>query len=67
MTFNKHYATENFHLIDTKPEIPKKQIFVFGSIIASTASLVALGLISYLQYLHNPSFHSLIQSKGIFL
>ena len=59
--------SKNFLFVDTKKYINKKQAFIFGSIIAigclGGAFLIAL----YIEYLHNPVFHSFIQSKGIYL
>ncbi len=59
--------SRRFVFVDTKPNSSKKQIFIFGSILAigclSGAFLIAL----YIEYLHNPAFHSFVQSKGIFL
>tara|TARA_Y100001968_G_scaffold137811_1_gene125990 strand:- start:223 stop:417 length:195 start_codon:yes stop_codon:yes gene_type:complete len=59
--------SKRFVFVDTKANVNKKQVFIFGSIIAggclSGAFLIAL----YIEYLHNPAFHSFIQSRGIFL
>tara|TARA_Y100001978_G_C23338731_1_gene266439 strand:+ start:201 stop:395 length:195 start_codon:yes stop_codon:yes gene_type:complete len=59
--------SKRFRIVDTKQNISKKQVFIFGSIVAggclSGAFLIAL----YIEYLHNPVFHSFVQSKGIFL
>tara|TARA_B100000700_G_C14695093_1_gene691786 strand:+ start:471 stop:674 length:204 start_codon:yes stop_codon:yes gene_type:complete len=60
----KHYRAG---FVDTKPDLPKKQIIIFGSIIAGSSMVGFLGFVFYQQYLHNPVFHSIIQSKGIFL
>ena len=64
MTVSK---SKRFVYVDSKPKVNKKQGFIFGSIIAfgclSGAFIIAL----YIEYLHNPAFHSFIQSKGIFL
>ena len=58
---------KRFGFVDTKQNISKKQVFIFGSVVAggclSGAFLIAL----YIEYLHNPAFHSFVQSKGIFL
>tara|TARA_Y100001968_G_C18689554_1_gene406310 strand:- start:110 stop:313 length:204 start_codon:yes stop_codon:yes gene_type:complete len=67
MSNSKVLEWKNFEFIDTKPEVPKKQIFIFGSAIASSAMIFATCFIAYIQYLHNPAFHIFIQSKGIFL
>tara|TARA_B100000700_G_C14381316_1_gene550535 strand:- start:231 stop:425 length:195 start_codon:yes stop_codon:yes gene_type:complete len=56
-----------FVLVDKKPTINKKQIFVFGSIIASSCLSGAFLIALYIEYLHNPALHIFIQSKGIFL
>ena len=53
--------------VDTKPNVSKKQVFIFGSIIASSCLSSAFFIALYIEYLHNPSFHSFIQSRGIFL
>jgi len=53
--------------VDTKPRISKKQVFIFGSIIASSCLSGAFVIALYIEYLQNPAFHSFIQSKGIFL
>ncbi len=53
--------------IDTKQNVSKKQVFIFGSIIASSCLSGAFLIALYIEYLHNPAFHSFIQSKGIFL
>ena len=50
-----------------KPKVSKKKVFIFGSIIASSCLSGALLIALYIEYLHNPAFHSLVQSKGIFL
>ncbi len=59
--------SKRFVFVDTKQNVSKKQVFIFGSIIAggclSGAFLIAL----YIEYLHNPAFHSFVLSKGIFL
>ena len=59
--------TKRFVFVDKKQNINKKQVLIFGSIIAigclSGAFLIAL----YVEYLHNPAFHSFVQSRGIFL
>ena len=67
MTLSRNTSARKFQFVDTKPNTPKKQIFIFGSIVASTASIGAISFILLLQYLHNPEFHMFIQSKGIFL
>ena len=59
--------SRRFEFIDKKPEINKKQIFIFGSVIASGCLSGAILIALYLEYLHNPAFHVFIQSKGIFL
>ena len=59
--------SKKFVLVDTKQNVSKKQVFIFGSIIASSCLSGAFLLALYIEYLHNPAFHSFIQSKGIFL
>ena len=64
MTVSK---SKRFVLVDTKEYVNKKQVFVFGSIIASGCLSGAFLIALYIEYLHNPSFHSFVQSRGIFL
>ena len=59
--------SKRFTNIDTKANVNKKQVFIFGSIIASGCLSGALLIALYIEYLHNPAFHSFVQSKGIFL
>ena len=59
--------SKRFVFVDTKPKVSKKQVFIFGSIIASGCLSGAFLIALYIEYLHNPAFHSFIQSKGIFL
>ena len=68
----KNYMTvsrsKRFLFVDTKPIIiRKKQVFIFGSIIASGCLSGAFLIALYIEYLHNPAFHSFVQSRGIFL
>ena len=58
---------KRFVFVDTKKNISKKQVFIFGSIIASGCLSGAFLIALYIEYLHNPAFHSFVQSKGIFL
>jgi len=58
---------KKFVFVDRKPELRKKQIFIFGSIIASGCLSGAFLIATYIEYLHNPAFHIFVQSKGIFL
>ena len=53
--------------VDTKKNINKKQVFIFGSIIASCCLSAAFLIAMYIEYINNPSFQSFVQSKGIFL
>ena len=53
--------------VDTKKNVNKKQAFIFGAIIASGCLSGAFLIALYIEYLHNPSFHSFVQSRGIFL
>ncbi len=67
---NRHMTvsrSKRFIFIDKKHEVNKKQIFIFGSIIASSCLSGALFIALYIEYLHNPTFHIFVQSKGIFL
>ncbi len=59
--------SKRFVFVDTKQNISKKQVFIFGSIIASSCLGAAFLIAMYIEYLHNPAFHSFVQSKGIFL
>tara|TARA_B100000214_G_C23536588_1_gene432006 strand:- start:121 stop:315 length:195 start_codon:yes stop_codon:yes gene_type:complete len=54
-------------LINTKKNINKKQVFIFGSIIAGACLSGAFLIALYIEYMHNPAFHIFVQSKGIFL
>ncbi len=53
--------------VDTKQNFNKKQVFIFGSIFASGCLSGAFLIALYIEYLHNPAFHSFVQAKGIFL
>tara|TARA_Y100001968_G_scaffold322818_1_gene359553 strand:- start:1058 stop:1252 length:195 start_codon:yes stop_codon:yes gene_type:complete len=53
--------------VDTKPDVSKKQVFIFGSIIAIGCLTGAFLIALYIEYLHNPAFHVFVQSKGIFI
>ena len=59
--------SKRFVFADTKPTVSKKQIFIFGSIIASSCLSGAFLIAMYIEYLHNPAFHNFVQAKGIFL
>ena len=59
--------SKRFVYRDEKPKVSKKKVFIFGSIVASSCLSGAFLIALYIEYLHNPAFHSLIQSKGIFL
>ena len=59
--------SKRFEYVDTKPNLSKKQVFIFGSILASGCLSGAFLIALYIEYLHNPAFHSFVQSKGIFL
>ncbi|WP_269625454.1 hypothetical protein [Prochlorococcus marinus] len=59
--------SKRFIFIDTKQHVNKKQVFLFGSIIASFCLSGAFLIALYIEYLHNPVFHSFVQSRGIFL
>tara|TARA_Y100001968_G_C19352374_1_gene715337 strand:- start:441 stop:635 length:195 start_codon:yes stop_codon:yes gene_type:complete len=59
--------SKRFEFADESPKVSKKQVFIFGSIIASTCLSGALFIALYIEYLHNPALHMFIQSKGIFL
>tara|TARA_B100001250_G_scaffold318848_1_gene281556 strand:+ start:189 stop:383 length:195 start_codon:yes stop_codon:yes gene_type:complete len=59
--------SKRFVFIDTKEKVSKKQVFVFGSIIASGCLSGSFLIALYIEYLHNPVLHSFVQSRGIFL
>tara|TARA_B100000902_G_C26441320_1_gene496202 strand:- start:94 stop:288 length:195 start_codon:yes stop_codon:yes gene_type:complete len=59
--------SKRFVFIDTKKKVSKKQVFIFGSIIASACLSGAFLIALYIEYLHNPAFHNFVQSIGIFL
>ena len=59
--------SNKFLFIDTKKSVSKKQVFIFGSIIAIGCLSGALLIALYIEYVHNPVFHSFIESRGIFL
>tara|TARA_B100001029_G_scaffold84327_1_gene69249 strand:+ start:893 stop:1087 length:195 start_codon:yes stop_codon:yes gene_type:complete len=58
---------KGYIFVDKRPKVSKRQVFVFGSIIAFSCVSAAFFIALYIEYLHNPSFHILVQSKGIFL
>ena len=64
MTVSK---TKRFVFVDTKQNVSKQQVFIFGSIIASVCLSGALLIALYIEYLQNPVFHSFVQARGIFL
>ena len=59
--------SKRFVFVDTKQNVSKKQVFIFGSIIASGCLCGALLIALYIEYLHNPAFHSFVQARGIFI
>ena len=59
--------SRRFEFVDTKPNLSKKQVFIFGSILASGCLSGAFLIALYIEYLHNPVFHSFVQSRGICL
>ena len=59
--------SKGFVLVDKKQNINKKQVFIFGSIIASACLSGAFLIALYIEYLHNPALHSFVQARGIFL
>ena len=64
MTVSK---SKRFVFVDTNQNISKKQVFLFGSFIASSCLSGAFLIALYIEYLHNPAFHSFVQLRGIFL
>jgi len=59
--------SKRFVFLNKKHNLSKKEVFIFGSIIASGCLSGSFLTALYIEYLHNPVFHSFIQSKGIFL
>ena len=59
--------SKRFVFVDTKPKVSKKQVFIFGSIIASGCLSGAFLIALYIEYLNNPAFQNFVQSRGIFL
>ena len=59
--------SNRFVFVDKKENVSKKQIFIFGSIIASGCLSGAFLIALYIEYLHNPAFQNFVQSRGIFL
>tara|TARA_Y100001968_G_scaffold65502_1_gene56305 strand:- start:30 stop:224 length:195 start_codon:yes stop_codon:yes gene_type:complete len=59
--------SKRFAFVDKKNNISKNQVVIFGSIIASGCLSGAFLIALYIEYLHSPALHLLIQSKGIFL
>ncbi len=59
--------SKRFVFVNTKQNVNKKQIFIFGAITASGCLSGAFLIALYIEYLHNPAFHIFVQSKGIFL
>ena len=59
--------SKKFVFIDKKKDQSKKQNFIFASITASGCLSGAIIIALYIEYLHNPAFHSFVQSRGIFL
>ncbi|WP_269613696.1 hypothetical protein [Prochlorococcus marinus] len=60
-------SSKRFVFVDKKQNLSKKQVFIFGSIIASGCLSSSFLIALYIEYLHNPVFHSFVQSRGIFL
>lgn len=59
--------SKRFVFVNKNQNVSKKQVFIFGSIIASGCLSGAFVIALYIEYLHNPAFHSFVQSRGIFL
>ncbi len=59
--------SKRFVFVDKKSTTRKKQVFIFGSVIASGCLSGAFLIALYIEYLHNPAFHNFVQSIGIFL
>ena len=58
---------KRFVFVEHKHNVSKKQVFIFGTLIAVSCLSVSFLIALYIEYLHNPAFHIFIQSKGIFL
>ena len=59
--------SKGFVYSDKTQNVSKKQVLIFGSIIATGCLSGAFLIAMYIEYLHNPAFHSFVQSRGIFL
>ncbi len=59
--------SKRFVFVNKKQNVNNKQGFTFGVIAASSCLSGAFLIALYIEYLHNPTFHAFIQSKGIFL
>ena len=59
--------SKRFVFVDTKQNVSKKQVFIFGSVIAGLCLSGAFSIALYIEYLQNPTFHNFLQAKGIFL
>ena len=59
--------SKRFLFVDTKENLRKTQVFIFGSIVASFCLSCSFSIALYIEYIHNPAFHSFVQSRGIFL
>ena len=51
MTLSKGTKNSRFTFVDTKPNIPKKQVLLFGALISTATSAVGIG---YAIYVVNP-------------
>ena len=59
--------SRRFVFVDTEPNLIKKKVFIFGSILASGCLGGAFLIALYIEYLNNPALHSFAQSRGIYL
>ena len=51
MTYSKELKRTKLSFVDTKTNIPKKQVILFGALISATASAIGLG---YALYVSSP-------------
>tara|TARA_B100001029_G_scaffold116323_1_gene96365 strand:- start:530 stop:724 length:195 start_codon:yes stop_codon:yes gene_type:complete len=60
-------SSKRIVFIDKKSKKSQKLGFILGSIIATSSLSSAFLIALYIEYLHNPTFHMFVQSRGIFL
>ena len=59
--------SKRFVFVESNEGRNKKQVFIFVPIIAIGCLSGSFLIAFYIEYLHNPAFHSFVQSRGIFL